>query len=343
MNCQEVESLLLQSEMEKTPDGVFVRFAGDAAREVADHLATCAACSQLARKLRRLEKAVRSLPEPIGMLDSKNAFMDHLQNVVDDDEAAFDRTTDRTHVPAFTHRPYRRRRVVRKTNIFWRVADSRVTAAALVLMVITGSIWTYRYREEQVLASAQALNNLVEWNLRLAEHNNKLERQRLYAARAEAERQLAMHAHLNADDRRQADSLIQSGEFLSTNEDPLAEADHFSQIADVLITKMGFIATKAPETLARFSDTYLRVVDDGIHKNLDRAEASGNDTPDTQKQVASIDRRDLLLQLKVEAILEKNPAPSQTQLRKALAIQKQYTEHHHSAIKPPKPQPAQQP
>ena len=332
MNCQEVESLLLQSEMNQAPDGVFVRFAGDAAREVADHLASCAACNQLARKLRRLEKVVRSLPEPIGMLESKNVFVENLQGMVPEVEPI------PVSMPIFANSPTRplpsrKRRVVYKSNIFWRIADSRITAAALVLLVIGGSVWTYLAREEQVLASAQALNNLVEWNLKLAEHNTTLERQRLYAARAEAERQLAMRAHLNADDRRQADTLIRNGEFLSTNEDPLAEADHFSQMADVLITKMASVATKAPETLARFSDTYLRVVDEGIHKNLDRAEAAGTDTAATQKQFATIDRRDSMLQMKVEALLDLNPTPSQPQLKRALAIQKQYTEQHRGANK----------
>jgi 23S rRNA maturation mini-RNase III len=312
MNCLEVQSLLLQSEMNQAPDGVFVRFSGDAAaRGVADHLATCAACNQLARKLRRLEKAVRSLPEPIDMADAKHRFIAKLQGM------------DLEPTPMPMPAPARRRRVVHKSNILWRIADSRLTAAALVLLVIGGSIWTYRVREHQLIASAQAMNSLVEWNLRLAEAKSTAERKRLYDARAEAEKQLASRAHFNAADRKQANTLIQNVEFLSTNEDPLAEADHFSQVAEVLITKMDSLASKAPETLDRLSDTYYRVVDQGIQQNLDRAAAAGPSTPVAQKQIEAIDQRNAMLQSKVEALLEKNPSASQPQLRKALDLQKQ--------------------
>lgn len=314
MNCLEVQSLLLQSEMNQAPDGVFVRFSGDAAaRGVANHLAACVACNHLARKLRRLEKAVRSLPEPIDMAAAKDRFIAKLQ-IMDLEPAP---------QPMSMPAQARRRRVVRKSNIFWRIADSRLTAAALVMLVIGGSIWTYRAREHQLIASAQAMNSLVEWNLRLAEAKSTAERKRLYDARAEAEKQLASRAHLNAADRKQANTLIENVEFLSTNEDPLAEADHFSQVAEVLITKMDSLASKAPETMDRLSDTYYRVVDQGIQQNLERAAAAGANTPVAQKQIEAIDQRNTMLQSKVEALLEKNPSASQPQLRKALDLHKQ--------------------
>jgi len=78
MNCEEVQSLLARSDVTMSQDGVYVHFAGDAApaiaERVAGHVNQCRECEQFARKLRRLEKAVRSLPAPDGSSESLARF-----------------------------------------------------------------------------------------------------------------------------------------------------------------------------------------------------------------------------------------------------------------------------
>jgi hypothetical protein len=310
IHCEEVQTLLLQSDLIQAPDGVFVRFSGDAAlkpEHVAEHVNQCAACCQLARKLRRLEKAVRSLPLPPDSSHAKTQFVNDLETIVPGFE--------------FMHAGPRPRARGYKAHILWRIADSRLTAAAILLLVIGGSVWSYHLRQQKALAAAQAFQNLVEWNLKLAENQSPVERHKLFAASAEDVRQRTVHAPFNAADRKQADALIQNGAFLADNQDPLAEADHFSDVAELLITKMDAESSASSEAMEKLSRTYLSVVDKGIHKNLDRAEVAGVQTPATQHQIEKLGQRNMMLQSKVEALLDKTPDP-QPQLRKALDLHK---------------------
>ena len=338
MNCEEVQTLLLQSEMNQAPDGVFVRFSGEAAPQVAEHVAEhvahCASCNQLARKLRRLEKAVRSLPEPPDSADARLRFAAQLENLEInavngdvDGEVTEDNTGDDVDlIPSSLRISARHRRTARKSHVLWRIADSRLTAAALLMLVLGGSIWAYRFRQQQVLASAQTIDKLVVWNLRLTQSDSPAERRKLYAISAESVKQQTGQASLSSNDRKNAEALLQNGAFLADNQDPLAEADHFSEVADLLVTKMDSAADKAPEVMEQLSQTYYSVINQGIQKNLDRAEASGVNTDATQKQLEKIDQHNIVLMSKVEALLEKSPAISRPQLRQALDLHKRKTQ-----------------
>jgi hypothetical protein len=330
MTCEEVETLLLQSEMNQAPDGVSVRLSGDAAplvaEHVAGHVARCASCNRLASKLRRLEKAVRSLPEPPDSTDARLRFAAQLQSL--DIDAGSDDAADL--VPAMPRLVAPRRRAVPKSSILWRIADSRLTAAALLMLVVGGSIWAYHHRQQQVLASAQTLDKLVVWNLRLTQSVSPAERRKLYAISAESVKQQTGQASLTSADRKDAEALLQNGAFLADNQDPLAEADHFSDVADLLVTKMDFTADKSPEAMDQLSQAYYSVVNQGIQKNLDRAEASGVNTPATQKQMEKIDQRNTVLMSKVQALLDKSPPASRSPLRKALDLHQQKTQQRKS-------------
>jgi hypothetical protein len=310
MNCEEVQSLLLQSDLIQAPDGVFVRFAGDAAlspEHVAEHVNQCAACSQLARKLRRLEKAVRSLPQPPDSSEAKTQFVNELETIVPGFEFMQNGRAPRA-------RGY-------KAHILWRIADSRLTAAAILLLVIGGSVWSYHARQLKAIAAAQAFQNLVEWNLKLTENQSPVARHKMYAESAEDVRERTVRAPFTAADRKQADVLIKNGAFLADNQDPLAEADHFSDVAELLITKMDAESNSSSQAMDKLSQTYLSVVDKGIHKNLDRAEVAGVQTPAARKQIEKLGQRNMMLQMKVEALLDKDPV-AQPQLRKALDLHK---------------------
>lgn len=309
MNCEEVQTLLLQSETSKAPDGVFVRFSGDAAVLVAEHVTRCVACSQLARKLRRLDETVRSLPMPPGTLDARLRFEARLREM---DLIA----------PAPPHRsaqlPTKRRHLVRKSSLLWRIADSRLTAAALLLLVIGGGIWGYQTRLRQVAAAEEAIDKLVEWNLSLAQSDSPVERRQLYAASPTAVKQPAILAPLDAGDRQQADALIENGAFLVGNTDPLAEADHFSHLTDLMVSNIELASHKSAEVIEHLNQNYLAVVNRGIQKNLDRAEAASINTPAHGQQMEKIEQRYALIQSKMEAVLEKTHPTSQQQLRIAL-------------------------
>lgn len=309
MNCEEVQTLLLQSETNKAPDGVFVRFIGDAAVRVAEHVTQCVACSQLARKLRRLDETVRSLPVPPGNLDARLRFEARLRQMDLISPAPSERLVQ--NLP-------RRQRPVRKSSLLWRIADSRLTAAALLLLVIGGGMWSYQARVRQVAAAEDAIDKLVEWNLRLTQSESPVERRQLYAASPAAVKQRTILAPLDAGDRQQADALIENGAFLAGNADPLAEADHFSHLADLMVSKIISASTQSAEVLEHLSQNYLSVVNQGIQKNLDRAEAATVNTPAHVQQMEKIEQRYAMIQSSMEAAIEKSPPTARQPFRAAL-------------------------
>ncbi len=315
MNCEEVQILLLQSETTKAPDGVFVRFSGDAAVHVAEHVTQCVACSQLARKLRRLDKAVRSLPMPPGMVDARLRFESRLQ------ELNLVAAAPMPHLAS--HAGKKRNPSVRKTSLLWRIADSRLTAAALLMLVIGGGIWGYEARVRQVATAEEAIDKLVEWNLQITQSESPAERHQLYAASPQAVKEPAILAPLDASDRQQADALIENGAFLVNNVDPLAEADHFSHLADLMVSKIESASAKSAEVLARVSQNYLSVVNRGIEKNLNRAEDASINTPTHDQQMAKIEQRYALMQSQMVEVIEKTPPTSKQQFRSALDEQQQ--------------------
>ena len=324
MKCEEVQNLLLQSEMNQAPDGVVLRFSGGAAQMTAEHVAghvnECAVCGQLARKLRRLDKAVRSLPEPPGSSDALTRFEARLRSM--NLGPAPLSLPQASPVSA----PVRARKPRIKTSLLWRIADSRLTAAALLLLVIGGSIWAYQFRQNQVLASAQTIEVIVEWNLRLVQSEIPAERRQVYAASRRLASDYVNAASLSEDDRRDADKLIRKSAFLADHVDPLAEADHFSEVADMLVNKMDLAVGSSDGTLGQLSQTYLSVVNQGIERNLDRVNPESLKSDAAQVHLARIEQRNLMLIDKVEALIQKGADHGNPTLRKAVEKQKQKTQ-----------------
>ena len=388
MNCEDVQSLLLQSDVTIAPDGVLVHFTGEAApvmaERVAGHVNQCQSCEQFARKLRRLEKAVRNLPsagsssealarfearlEAMGIIkpvatwhialpEDSNIGMPFIPNeaaspvsfgampaplsdvestnvatatglsanssaennpVVSVDESP---ESDIVHL----QQSRRKMRIVRKKpGILWRIVDSRLTAAALVALVVGLGIRAYRAREQAVLASTETITRLVTWNLKIAEPKSTDERKRLYTSGAEIAWQMTATAPLSADDRNNANVLIHNGELLSENEDPVDEASHFMDVADLLANK---IDSSSSKTVDKLTESYALVVNQGIEKNLDLAEAEKIKPdlkhPTAKTTVHEVNERYARVQLRIDAFLKKAPADSHKALRTAVTKQKQ--------------------
>ena len=320
MNCQEVEHLLMQYDGiagAVAPDGVVGRereHAGEQMAGVESHLAQCKACATLARKLRRLDQAVRSLPVPprVETIAARMRFEQKLRALA----------------PAAAAKEFAEANRPSRRIGFWHSTGSRWAAAALLLLAIGGGTWGYHAYQGRAVASAEAINQLVDWNLQLAQNGNAADREKFYRESANDVKQKVGSAPLSDDDKEVTDALMLDGEFFSKTEDPLAQADRFSHVADLLVTKMGRAAKKNPKTLDRLGQTYLSVVDRGIRRNLDRAEAiagNGNgDTAEHQKRMERIIQRNIQLEKKLEALLQDSPPAAHPPLRKALDATKQH-------------------
>jgi hypothetical protein len=276
MTCNECQSLLLQSDDIDAPDGVFER------AEL--HAAGCAECSDLVRKLRRLNDAVRSLPEPDGLLESRLRFESQFAHKL--------RPTRRRHLPRFA------------------------TAAAVAFLALGAGTFAYVHHlnQSRLVASSETIDQAVDFNLSLGESESDDERNKLFAQGNQTFHDKADTTSLSDDDRQFADNLIQGAKFLTDHRDPLAQADHFTGVAEMLITRMDK-ARKNPKAVGRLSQAYLNVMNKGVHRNLDLATADSQ-SPENQRRLEKIIQRNLSLYNKLEATLRDHP--DQPQLRKQL-------------------------
>ena len=80
------------------------------------------------------------------------------------------------------------------------------------------------------IAKANIIDEIVDWNVALAEAN-EAERANLLKERPKFEARLQLMS-FTADDRQFAESLLDKAAILAQNPDPLTAADHFSAVAD---------------------------------------------------------------------------------------------------------------
>lgn len=294
MTCDEVQSLLLQfDDGSGAPDGVFER--------AESHAAGCAVCADMVRKLRRLQDAVRSLPEPPQMLNSmleaRLRFERQYADKVRGSAAA-------TAAPRTSRRSW--------------IGPARWAAAAAILLALGGGTFAYVYHQQaqsRMLASSQAIDQGLGLNLSISEGESEAEREKLFAVGSQDFRQAIDAGELRGDDREFADRLLEGAKLLTVTPDPLGQADHFTRVADLLVTRMDNAARKNPKALAHLGQAYLNVANRGIHKNLDLA-ASSELTPEERRRLEKIVQRNLVIQAKLQGVVRDNP--DQAQVRKQL-------------------------
>lgn len=287
MTCEEFQSLILQSDgADSVADTVPDSMAADrVVGAMESHAAGCAACGELVRKLRRLEEAVRSLPEPG---DSSAARL------------------------RFEHRYATKLHASRTSTV------SRWAAAAILLLAVGGAVGTYLHveHEHRAVASSDAIDRAVNFDLSLGQ-KSETERQRIFD---EGKLTLAkeMGTRLLGDTREFADSLIHSAAFLTQHHDPLAQADHYTQVADKLVSRIDASAKRNPKALARLGQDYFNVMDQGVHTNLDiAATAPGNvDSAEYRRKLQKIIQHNLQVQSRLRLALRDHP--EQEKIRKQL-------------------------
>lgn len=276
MTCDEIQLLLLQSDDVTAPDRVLGR--------VGAHVAGCATCGELVRKLRRLNDAVRSLPNPSDMDAARLRF-------------------EYRHAASLGRGP-------RKSHA------RRWAVAALLLLGVGGGVAAYLHHETETraVASSEAIDRAVNFNLTLSRSESIDERQKLFAERISS---LASDTGRFVDDTREfADNLIRSAKFLTEHHDPLAQADHFTDVADLIVTRMDTTARRNPKALARLGQDYFNVMNQGVHTNLDLAASNTISTAEYRQRLDKIIRHNEQLQAKLQATLRNNP--DQAQVHKQL-------------------------
>ena len=295
MNCRQAQDWLLQCEDPRpAPSG---------SPELAEHLAGCEVCRLLTGKVRRLEQAWRPLPVPASADRARVAFLNRLSR------------------PAVL--PIQPQRVRSR-----RFATPRWAVAALVFLAVGMGVWLL-FPAPQAHAAPELVDRLVDWNLKLTQAKSPEERNRIYAELAPQLKDAVQKTDMPADDRALAESLLENGTWLAGNDDPVAEADRFNDVADKLLARMDS-ATDGGDAgkVTQLARLYSQVADRGISANMEKAEAAAPADPRIEQKLEAVaERHDRHVQA-TAALVQRAPAPARKEVRQAHELSAKQQKQH---------------
>ena len=299
MDCQHVQEWLLHSDI-TDPE-----LSGPS--ELAGHLRSCSACRELAAELAQLEQNWREIPVPSSAATAKAAFLDQLEPQA------------RT-LPAAAKRS---RRFVLRSAI----------AASLFLAAGVGGLLLLD--QSRANAAPGVVDRLIDWNLELAEAPSSAGRTSIYAERVYHLRTELAGADLPESERAFAEELLANGQWLAENDDPTAEADRFTEVADALLTKMDAASAAGnAKELRRLTRLYARVAAQGIASRLEKALATNALDFEHKRRLEKVILRDEQRQRKLQVLLEQSPAASRKEIKKALDLPRKPNKRKDAAAEP---------
>jgi hypothetical protein len=237
MNCQPVRIWLLQADTLKP---------GAWPTEVGDHVAQCASCKKLARKVRKLEHKWRD-EQPVAeeIESSKAAFLKKLrkrQKATNPATVPVER--EELDSPRETKtKPDKDSRLVVLQFVRWGVGA--VSAAAVILVCITALAWLL-FSPSETYASTDVVDRLLDLNLQISNAEGKA-RKRLYDENEKSIVQDLQRARLNEDEREFAEELLENCRFLAENDDPVEEVNRINDIADRIKSREDVASKKGDE------------------------------------------------------------------------------------------------
>jgi len=255
---------------------------------VADHLAGCAECRSVADRLRRLERAVRELPAPAGADAARDAFLKRLRA----GDAA---------------RAIRSRR--------WAAA-----AAAAILLAVAGTL-VLTLGGSKASEASVVLDQLVDWNLEVANAGSPSDRDRLYAARAGDLERRVREGRLAADEHELAATLLENSARLARGSGPLAEAEALTDVASVVVRQMGRAASKGDVRKTKgLNAYYARLVQRGVNAKIDRIEDPVPPLPEHDRKLEKLLSRNAEMRDELATLLKTSPAATHDEIRRALNL-----------------------
>ncbi len=287
MDCHNVQQILLSD------DGLSVE--GFPRAELSNHIAQCEDCRRLQSDLARLDEEWRAIPLPASAEQARDDFLARL--------------SEPTSAPAFA----RRRR--------FKVSRWLIAASILVALGLGGGLFVAIPRAE---ASADVVERLVDWNLSLARASAPEERNRILADHASDLSRDVRNASLPTEDKDLAEALLANAPWLARNADPLAEADHFNELANKLFKRLSRASRGGDaRRVAQSARLYSRVVELGIESKMDVIERSGALDFERQRRLERLILSDSDRMNALVALLERAPDSSRKEIRRALKITNQ--------------------
>lgn len=165
----------------------------------------------------------------------------------------------------------------------------------------------------------EIVEQLVGWNLEIAQAQTPAERQAIYDIQAVNMKGLLTNSKLSQEDRELAQTLVETGAWLTNNNDPMAEAERFGAIADKLLARLDSATTaKDNRRLTKFADTYRRVTEVGVSGNIERAFSASSMDPKHKLKLDYLIAGDNSRAKKLEELLERHPDASWKVVHRAL-------------------------
>ncbi len=257
--------------------------------ELIEHTRRCGECGRLAEELQQLEQAWRELPVPAGADRARTAFL-----------------------ITVGRRPPPRLRFLR------RLVPPRWAVAALIVLSAGLATWLF-FPGSEAHASADVVERLIDWNLHLAETRSLDERNRIYAEEATKFRAALHQAELSPEDRELGRLLLDNGTWLARNDDPLAEADRFDEVANRLLQRVDSAAAHEREQeVSRVAEQYHRVAELGVGASLERVKSDPGLGADRKRHLDKLARREAKRAQALQALLERGPDASRRAIRRVL-------------------------
>jgi hypothetical protein len=196
-----------------------------------------------------------------------------------------------------------------------------VSAAAAVLLAAGIGLLILWSSAGQTAEASAALDRMVDWNIEMAEAGSLDARGRLYAAAAGKLGRRAQEGKWSAEEQELAGRLLDNGARLARNDDPLTDAEGFTDVAAVLVRHMGAAASKRDaRAMQRLGRYYACVIQSGVNAKVARLLSGGPAVAEHDRQLEKLLRRHAELRAQLAQLLENAPDASRKEIRRALDL-----------------------
>ncbi len=253
--------------------------------DIAAHMETCPACAEFARRAGAIEAAGGRLATPIDSAAGKRAMLRRVQ-------------AQRSPRPMVL-------------RIFARPVWGLVAA----MLVIGIGLGFYASRTTE---GAVVVDQLVDWNLEMADANGPADRAQLYTSRAAALDSAVRKASLDSEDRQLAMALLEHGSWLVKHNDPVDEAERFSELADQLIVRLDrAAAANDQQAMQRLGRDCERLIQRGVHARLQKIRNQHLPPSDTAKRLERLTKRQSERERRIANMAQNHPNAALKRLRKS--------------------------
>jgi hypothetical protein len=219
--------------------------------------------------------------------------------------------------PATTNREKQEaQRRLKRTGV-WRSLRMPVSiAVAAGILVAVGFVLLAPGPEAQ--AAPEVVERLVDWDLDITQAGTADARRTLYDSQHRDLQALVVKTHLSPEDRDLANSLLETGSWLTRNDDPMAEAERFSELADKVLVRLDFATTRDSQQAAKFAESYQRLSRIGVSGNIDRIASPGPFDLPRKMRLDSVIAGHSKRAQKLEDLLNQRPESSYKAIHRAL-------------------------